>query len=186
MNSELDKIKSTITISLGTKNRLRKLKGNQSYEEFINYLIRVRNQITHKSDNVIEVQKFQRKKGIYSNKQFKILFSYNKHYPSNNYVFDISIDKVRKEGKIVSFDNYLNQLSKETGRSPREIEYLTYFELLQIAIRNEIEPLFNHKGRVEDHFSWEKEFKILNLPNKSFEMDIMDKLNDFIYEQGVL
>ncbi len=36
---ELDKIKSSITISLGTKNRLRKEKGSMSYEEYINYLL---------------------------------------------------------------------------------------------------------------------------------------------------
>jgi len=65
MKSELDRIKSTITISLGAKNRLRKIKGSQSYEEFINYLIRLRNQTVHKSDNLIEIQKFQRKNEFY-------------------------------------------------------------------------------------------------------------------------
>ncbi len=47
MNTELDRIKSTITISLGTKNRLRELKGSQSYENFINYLLRTRNEVVH-------------------------------------------------------------------------------------------------------------------------------------------
>ena len=66
MNSELDRIKSTITISLGTKNRLRRIKGSESYEEYINYLIRLRNRAVNKVDNLIEIQKFVRKKGMYS------------------------------------------------------------------------------------------------------------------------
>lgn len=47
MNSEnettiqwLDKIKTTITISMGMKNRLRKYKGGASYEQYIGYLLR--------------------------------------------------------------------------------------------------------------------------------------------------
>ena len=50
---ELDQIKSTITISLGTKNRIRQMKGGQSYEEFINHLIRLRNQTVHNGGNFI-------------------------------------------------------------------------------------------------------------------------------------
>ena len=37
---ELDRIKSTITISLGLKNRLREAKGGASYEVFIAHLLR--------------------------------------------------------------------------------------------------------------------------------------------------
>jgi len=176
MKSELDRIKSTITISLGAKNRLRKLKGSQSYEEFINYLIRLRNQPAHKSDNLIEIQKFQRKNGIYSFENYKILFSYNHFNNSPNFIFDIQINTIRENGKKISFNNFKR-------KKPLIIEYKIYFELLKTAIQNEIEPLFRHKGRFEDYFLWEQEFRMLNISKKSFEEDVMDKLNN--YEQGV-
>ena len=178
MKSELDRIKSTITISLGAKNRLRKLKGSQSYEEFINHLIRLRNQTAPKSDNLIEIQKFQRKKGIYSFENYKILFSYNQFNNSPNFIFDIQINTIRENGKKISFNDFKR-------KNPLTIEYKIYFELLKTAIQNEIEPLFRHKGRFEDYFSWEREFRILNISKKSFEEDVMDKLNNYNYGQGV-
>ena len=184
MNSALDRIKSTITISLGTKNRLRVLKGSESYEEFINYLIRLRDQTTHKTDNFLEIQKFIRKKGIYSFEGFKIIFSYNQYNGSQNFIFDISIDKIRENGKIVPFSKYIKELSHITKKDFTEIEYRAYFQLLQIAVQKEIDSLFKHKGRFEDYFSWEQEFKMLNLPEKSFEEDVMDKLNNFRQGQG--
>ena len=177
MNSELDKIKSTITISLGTKNRLRKLKGGQSYEDYINYLLRVRNQKEPKADNQIEIQKFERKTGVYSFEDFKIVFTYNEYNQSQNFIFDISVNKVRKKGKLISFEKYLKGVSKKSGINPPKIENKDYFQLLQIAIQQEIEPLFKHKGRIEDYYLWEQEFKVLNLPKKSLEEDVMDKLN---------
>lgn len=36
---ELDKIKTTITVSMGLKNLLRRLKGGWSHEEYIRHLI---------------------------------------------------------------------------------------------------------------------------------------------------
>lgn len=41
-NNPLEGVKTSITISMGIKNRLRKLKGNLSYEEFLSQLIRER------------------------------------------------------------------------------------------------------------------------------------------------
>jgi predicted CopG family antitoxin len=187
MNSELDRIKSTITISLGTKNRLRKLKEGQSYEDYINYLIRMRNQIAH-SDNVIELQKFKRKQGMYSEDNFKILFSYNEYNNSENFIFDIKIENVRKDGKKISFGGYITGTSNLTDRKSHDslkVEYAAYFRLLQIAIQIEIEPLFRHNGRFEDYYSWKSEFRMLNLSKKSFVEDVMAKLEDYRYEQGV-
>jgi hypothetical protein len=186
MESKLDKIKSTITISLGTKNRLRELKGGQSYEEYINYLIRLRNKQTHGKENLIEFQKFNRKKGIFSFDKFKILFEYNEYNGSNNFTFDLSIGTVRKSGKKTSFQNYLNELDKNEKKVSLTIEYKTYFELLQIAIQKEIDKLFKHKGRFEDHFSWKQEFRILNLPKKSLNEDVIEKLNSYEHGQSEL
>ena len=182
--NELDKIKSTITISMGTKNRLRKLKGSQSYEEFINYLIRLRNQVSHKVNNLIELQKFKRKKGIYSYENYKILFSYNRFNNSTNFIFDITIDLIRYKGVKISYNDFLRNISSKKNMDPLFVEYHTYFELLKTAIQNEIEPLFIHKGRIEDYFSWEQEFKMLNLSKRSYEEDVMEKLNEYSYKQG--
>jgi len=184
MDSELDRIKSTITISLGTKNKLRKLKGSQSYEDLINYLIRLRNQTIHYGDNTIELQEFQRVKGLYSLEEFKILFSYNKFNSSQNFIFDISIDTIRENGEIISQREFLRKLMMKLNKGRSEAYYTVYFKLLERAIQIEIEPLFRHNGRFEDYFSWEEELKILNLPKKSFEEDIKEKLREF--KLGVL
>ncbi|MDP2750603.1 MAG: hypothetical protein Q8O89_07270 [Nanoarchaeota archaeon] len=174
MNTELDKVKSTITISLGLKNRLREAKGSASYEAFIAQLIRTRNELTHK-DNYIELQKFQRKEKVYSFGDFKVLFSYNKYNQSQNFIFDIQISKIREEGR--------NILTISFGNEQLQSEYKLYFELLTLAIQNEIEPLFKHNGRFEDYGLWQKEFGLLGLPEKAFENDVMEKLND--YKNGV-
>ena len=55
---------------------------------------------------------------------------------------------------------------------------------LKTAIKNEIEPLFRHKGRFEDYFSWEQEFRTLNISKKSFEEDVMEKLKSYEYGAG--
>ncbi len=184
MNSELDRIKSTITISLGAKNRLRELKGSQSYEEYINYLVRLRNQKLHKADNLVELEKFQRKKGLYSFENYKILFSYNKFNNSSNFIFDIQINLVRENGNRTKFKEIINNISNRENIDLLTMEYKIYFELLKTAIENEIEPLFKHKGRFEDYFLWEQEFITLNISKKSFEEDVMEKLKSYKHGLG--
>lgn len=174
MNTELDKVKSTITISLGLKNRLRDVKGSSSYEEYIAQLLRLRNEVAHNS-NYIELQKFQRKEKVYSFDDIKIVFSYNKYNQSANFVFDIQIKNIRQEGQ--------NIVSIAFGNDELKSGYKLYFELLTLAIQTEIEPLFKHKGRFEDYYSWQKEFERLGLLSKSFENDVMEKLNE--YKNGV-
>lgn len=180
-NSELDKIKTTITISLGTKNRLRKNKGSNSYEKYINYLIRLRDQ-TSNGENLIELQKFIRKQAIYSIEQYKILFEYNRFNNSPNFIFDIKINIIREAGKIITLKEFFANFSPEHDLAYKE--YALYFRLLETAIQNEIEPLFKHNGRFEDHFSWQNEYKLLNLSEKSFEEDVMDKLKSYKYGES--
>jgi hypothetical protein len=170
MNTELDKVKSTITISLGLKNRLRDAKGSSSYEDFIGQMLRSRNELAH-NDNYIELQKFQRREKVYSFADLKVIFSYNKYNQSPNFVFDIQVGNIRQDGQ--------NILSINFGNDELQSGYKLYFELLTLAIQTELEPLFKHKGRFEDYYLWQKEFELLNLPKKAFENDIMEKLNDF-------
>lgn len=175
MNTELDKVKSTITISLGLKNRLRDVKGSSSYEEYIAQLLRMRNELAH-NGNYIELQKFQRKEKVYSSDDLKVVFSYNKYNQSPNFVFDIQVSNIRQDGQ--------NILTISFGNDELQSGYRLYFELLTLAIQTEIEPLFKHKGRFEDYYSWQKEFERLGLSSKAFENDVMEKLND--YKNGVL
>ncbi len=198
MDTKLDNVKSTITVSLGTKNRLRKIKGDQSYEDYINYLIRRRNQISHDDANRIEFQKFERKKATFrlrmselisNDPDFYILtFSYNQYNQSSYFWFDLKIETIRgSTGRIIALEDFKKELHLPifSNKNKLSFDYRIYFLLLEEAIRKEIEPQFRHKGRFEDYYLWEKEFRILNLPKKSFDEDILDKLNDLNSEIGV-
>jgi hypothetical protein len=184
MNTELDKVKSTITISLGTKNRLRELKGNKSYEDFINYLLRTRNELMH-NNNTIEIQKFKRIKGIYKFSNYSILFSYNKPNNSPHFIFDISIETIRYRGNKIKHKHFLKKTLKISDKDEIQLESDLYFRLLTISINDSIDHLFKHKGRNEDHYLWKQEFETLNLPKSSFENDVIEKLNEFQSNIGV-
>jgi hypothetical protein len=179
MGSNLDKIKTTITLSLGTKNRLRDLKGSQSYEEFINYLMRQRNKLAHKNENQIEIQEFNRTKGICSFGRFKVLFSYNKPNNSLSHIFDIKIESIRDAGSLISFQEFVNKYSAGKWGYSLKTEYEAYFQLLITIIHKEIDTLFKHNGRFEDYYSWAEEFKNLGLSEKSYQEDVLEKLEDF-------
>jgi len=115
------------------------------------------------------LQKFERREIVYSFEDYKVIFSCNKYNRSLNFVFDIQINNIRQGGKKI-LDLKYNDV--QSG-------YRLYFELLALAIQNEIEPLFKHKGRFEDYYSWQKEFERLGLSAKAFDNDVMERLNDF-------
>ena len=194
MKSELDKIKSTITLSLGTKNRLRKLKGNLTYEEFINKLLRSKNEIVH-SNNYIEVQKFIRKDLVYSSDNLQVVFSFNQYNYSPNFIFDIKIKSVRENGKrIISglgfksntfppaygFESNISHPHFGVKSTRIYYDYKIYFDILTLTIQNEIDIIFKHKGRWEDYDLWKIEFEKLGLSKNAFENDVMEKLDDYI------
>ena len=182
MITALDKVKSTITLSLGTKNKLRTLKGNQSYENFINYLIRLRNEKVHvvvDTNAIIDFQQYQRKKSVLHLNNFNILFSYNKFNHSLNFRFDVAIEIVRENGKKIEFSELTQKLSNLLNKENLILEYKLYFQLLEKAIQEEIELRFRHNGRFEDYFSWEREIEILFLPKKVFEEDVLEKLRQY-------
>ncbi len=179
MNTALDKVKSSITISLGLKNRLRDAKGSASYEAFIAQLLRIQSHEIHK-DNYLEIQKFQRKEKVYSFNTVKIIFSYNHYEPSQNFIFDIQIKTIREKGQLISLSTFFATL---LGNGQLRTSYKLYFDLLTFAIQSEIEPLFSHHGRFEDYNLWLKEFTLLGLSSKTFENDVMEKLIN--YKNGV-
>lgn len=187
MVSDLDKIKTTITLSFATKNRLRKLKGNKSYEELITQLLRVQNNFVFKesiSNNSVDLAKFKRKNAVFSPYiGCKILFSYNSYSYSRNYRFDIQINFVRKDGVKLTFKKYLSELSSLEKINSLKFSYDLYFKILEFIIQEEIEPVFRHKGRFEDHYSWQSEFDFLSLSKISFEDDVLEKLT--AYNEGI-
>ncbi len=180
----LDRIKSTITLSLGTKNRLRRLKGDWSYEEYINYLIRTRDKTERDNgENRITIEEFTRKKGVLSQRDFKFIFSYNGYERSPNHLFDIALEKVRDRGREIPFSRYLTKASKDSGKTPLEIQYALYFQFLLAVLRTELDPLFRHRGRLEDHFSWEEEFRKLDLPERAYREDVLEALQSYEQKQ---
>lgn len=180
MKTELDRIPSTITLSLGLKNRIRKLKGNMTYEQYLTQLIRLKNEIVH-STNKIELVEFERKNLVFFYAGYKVLFDYNKFNDSLNHIFDIRIKRILyygKESKIKDLIDAYNSNHTFLAKG-----YIFYFELLMAVIREETKIPFKHNGRFEDYDSWNQEFKNLGLSKKSFEYDVKDKLID--YESGV-
>ena len=190
MRTELDKIPSTITISMGLKNRIRKLKGNRTYEEYLSQLIRMRHKDTH-SVNKIEITEFERKSLTYFDYGYNILFDYNKLIASTNHIFDIRIKRVIEKGKEISFNEMVNKIKmrrekqeiKKNSKTINAISYEIYFQLLHICIKEETKISFKHKSRIEDYDAWQQEFQNLGLSKKAYEYDVRDKLVD--YESGV-
>jgi hypothetical protein len=173
MNTTLDRIKSSITISLGMKNRLKKLKGDLSYEEFIAQLLRDKHEAPPKG-SYIEIQRLERKRLVHSTGDLKIVFSFNKYNRSPNFIFGIQIERALKQGEDITLDELPNT---DEGRPASG--YNLYFALLTDAIRSEVEPLFKHKGRIEDYHAWKREFDRLGLPKKAYDNDVMEPLTEY-------
>jgi len=152
-----------------------------SYEEYINYLIRTKDNNKITSKNHIELQKIKRKKAIHTLDKYKIIFSYNEYNHSDHFQFDIEIEMVRKKGTPIPVHQFLEE--HNMNNSSLKTEFSVYFKLLEYAIQKELEPIFTHKGRFEDHYSWKKEFQNLGLPSSSFEEDVAVKLHN--YQKGL-
>lgn len=177
-NSMLDKVKTSLAVSMRTKNDLKKLKGSMSYEEYIRYLIRLqsKNDLGLTNKNTIVVAKFNRTEGFISDNEYGIIFCYNKFTDTPNFRFDIELKTIRKNGKQIPLEQYLKE------RDP----FKDYFIILEYIIRKEIEPMFSFQkyGRADytDYESWKKHFEILGLSKTSFEEDVMEKLSN--YQRG--
>jgi hypothetical protein len=187
MKTELDRIPSTITLSLGLKNRIRELKGSMTYEEFLSQLVRTRNELAHTNKNYVEIQKIRRKESVSSFGDYKIVYSFNEYNHSDNFIFDIHVQLVRKKGEKILFEELvmiLDAAPNDMLNDHQQFFYACYFNILTIIIQQSIEPTFKHKGRFEDYYTWKKEFEKLGLSKKSFEQDVMEKLTD--YSNGVI
>lgn len=176
-SSKLDFVKTTLSVSMRTKNDLKKLKGGLSYDEYIRSLIRNQNKTEFiVNSNMLNIETFERRKELFRENDLQILFSYNQFIKnSENFRFDIKIENVRINGKEILIENYL---------SGEYNHYDHYFKMLEIAIRKEIEPMFNFKkyGRNDylDYLAWKHNFTLLGLSNKAFDEDVMEKMNGYL------
>jgi hypothetical protein len=175
-SSKLDFVKTSLSVSMRTKNDLKKLKGGLSYDDYIRSLIRNQSKTgSFNNSNMISYEKFERRKELFRENDLQILFSYNEFKDSQNFRFDIKIETVRIDGKEISIKDYVSKDYNHYGH---------YFQMLEIAIRKEIEPMFNFKkyGRNDymDYLAWKHNFTLLGLSNKAFEEDVMEKMNDYL------
>ncbi|OVE74815.1 hypothetical protein BVX95_01085 [archaeon D22] len=190
MVSELDKVKTTITVSLGTKNRLRDEKGSDSYEDFINYLLRIYKQKNQKNlttnpdqdiKSFVDIIQHKRKKAVLLEDGVSFTYSYNEYVNSVAFHFDIQLEKIRDHGQQISVEGYFTSQPK-VWRSSAELlrdKYKLYFKILEHAIQREIDSMYAHSGKFEDHYNWQKEFRLLGLSLKSFDEDVMEKLKGY-------
>jgi hypothetical protein len=173
--SYLDKVQTTISVSMKTKNDMKKLKEEMSYDEFIRFLMRnnFKKNISN-NQNLILKTNFERTDGFYSNEDFNFIFSYNKYVDVPNFRFDIELKTIRKKGKQISFEKYL-----------KERDYFKdYFKILEVVIKNEIDSMFSFSkyGRSDykDYQSWKNYFKKLGLSQTSYEEDVKEKLDNYV------
>ncbi len=184
MRTEFDNITSSISISMGLKNRIRKLKGSMTYEQYLNHILRNQKEPPKETphNTMIEIARFDRKTLVHNHGDYKLLLQYNEPTDSDNHIFDISIERVLHKGRETTMDEFLKAYqSKHEGKVAKSYEI--YFQLLETVINRETKIRFKHKGRMEDHEQWKKEFDNLGLTRKAYEYDIQDKLAD--YESGV-
>ena len=183
IRTEFDNITSTISVSMGLKNRIRKLKGSMTYEQYLNHILRNQDEPTrNETANRIEIARFDRKTLVHNHGEYKLILQYNEPTDSDNHIFDISIERVLHKGQDTTMDEFLKAYqSKHEGKVAKS--YDLYFQLLETVINRETKIRFKHKGRIEDHEQWKKEFDNLGLTRKAYEYDIQDKLTD--YESGV-
>ena len=182
MRKEFDNITSTISVSMGLKNRIRKLKGSMTYEQYLNHLLRHQDEPTrNETANRIEIARFDRKTLVNYYGDYKLLIEYNELTDSDNHIFDISIERVLHQGQDTTMDEFLNIYGSNQGKVAKS--YDLYFQLLETVINQETKIRFKHKGRFEDREQWKKEFDNLELTRKAYEYDVQNKLTD--YESGV-
>jgi hypothetical protein len=169
IKSFLDKVKTTVPVSMKTKNDLKQLKGSMSYEEYIRMLIRQQHTSLPIKNGIINTT-FERKEALIQIEDFSIIFAYNSYSDVPNFRFDMEIKDIRKKGKKILFKTY----------AKRRDTFEDYFKLLELAIQKEIEPLFAFKkyGREDykDYASWKRHFTQLSLSDTAYSEDVLEVL----------
>ncbi len=188
MIREIDRIPSTITISMGLKNKIRKLKGNRTYEEFLSAIIR--NKEEQIEGNSMELIEFERKNLTLFKWSFSILVEYNALNNSRTHIFDTRIKRIIHQGKEINLKKMIKIVAERAFSTDKIInnykELLIYIayekiykEIIETIIREETKANFSHRGRFVDFELWKKEFENLNLSRKAYETDIYKKIMDY-------
>ncbi|OIO64377.1 hypothetical protein AUJ68_06475 [Candidatus Woesearchaeota archaeon CG1_02_57_44] len=167
--SALDRVATSIPVTMRTKNELKHAKGGLSYEDFIRHLLRIAAR-QKESTPTLQATTFERAEGYVADAPFGLTFHYNRLLDAENFRFDITLKSVRKDGKKIPLQAYAKQ------RDPSK----DYFLILEQVIRKEIDPMFVFrkygKEDFRDYQAWKKHFSRLGLHETSFEEDVMEHL----------
>lgn len=187
----LNKIKTTITVKMGTKHRLLELarKGESyddvisrlihSYDKYENEMIYYRNLLSHyniEERNIIEVSKLDRGiDAITLSNGAVIQFSYNKpiSLPNDLYQMDIQIDKVISGKKI-------KKMVEEMMKDPYQ-KIMVHLWMVGRVINRHFDIAFELPSRkmIIDPIYWKKVKDRIGLPESSYKHDILDPIKEY-------
>lgn len=180
-NRDINKIKTTVTLKLGTKNRLLDIaKKGESFDDVINRLIGsnemneriiveyelIMNENSLAIGNKISVDPINR--GVNSIRYGEgiiVKFSYNKpgDIIDNDYCLEAVIEDV-----------YSNDMKMEELLSVKEDRIMIYFRMIEKIINIHFDPSYSipgNKNLLDAHY-WRKVWNRVNLNDHSFDHDI--------------
>lgn len=180
-NRDINKIKTTVTLKLGTKNRLLDIaKKGESFDDVINRLIGsnemnesiiaeyelIMNENSLAIGNKISVDPINR--GVNSIRYGEgiiVKFSYNKpgDIIDNDYCLEAVIEDV-----------YSNDMNMEELLSDKEDRIMIYFRMIEKIINIHFDPSYSipgNKNLLDTHY-WRKVWNRVNLNDHSFDHDI--------------
>lgn len=202
--SSLNELKSTITVSLGTKKKLDSINNNKlSYDNLITDLVEKNNYLLEEIKLLkqgvakskiqaisLKLTEYARKNEIIRYSDFIIVYSYNKYVgEQEDFEFYINIDKIRYKGNEIDKKQfyrdmciYLGYYGKLNSDKLAVIvgEMVIYFTILTELIKR----YFNKSFKVSTDLAsepkyWEYTLGKIKLPEKVLSEDVMDKVESF-------
>ncbi len=201
----LEDLKTTLTLSLGTKKKLDKLNSEHlSYDVLINNLIRevetlnkilkeMRNTAVHEMDSesiYVNLLQYKRKIKVFKWMNYNVTYSYNQYVINeDDFEFALKIDSVRYKGEPIPLKDYhlrFARMSSNFNNNDLEInavygEIVVYFTLLDHLIKEtfSIKSTRISKDKIFEPIYWEFVLSKLKLPGKVIPNDIREKAQDF-------
>ena len=193
---DINKVKTTITLKLGTKNKLLNIANKgESFDDVINRIIRTNEMLENKNDkyqqiigennitNINRIESYHYNKGISSIKltdDSVIRFSYNKPIDlfEEDYTMDIHVDEI--------FSNNKYQLNMNDITKDKQLYVNIYFRIIEKIINLHFDSSFSlsRRKRKMDPMFWKKTWKRIGLSDHSFNYDIMKFINRTMEEMN--
>lgn len=197
-NILLNKLKSSIKLSYGTKKLLDKLNENkQTYEEIILNLIEENKYLKNEMQSVISNDsnitfntiQYERTKKLFSMLGFKITYSCNEgNYVDENFYFAVEIEEIIRNGINENLSEVYQELgqrlmfSRNRDENLQKIvgEYILYFMILTNLLMEKLNIKFTITNQFVKRLDyWDYNLNKLNISGKIKEKDINDKLDSF-------